>query len=449
MQRHNNNEARPDDKQQVHSHLRRSVERRRQINELKEKRKEIFKRIHEYHYNEQNELRKQLADLESTMDALHQHKRKNLYSRRTHRDFDHYYKHIRYSRIAMLLVTLLLWVLLFILSGPATGFKVVILVLAAITSASNVFELIFLMGVKNRILKPIDNLAKGVAEIMKGNYTVVVDVNTNSEISDLTDAFNDMSNKLYEDEKLNEEYEQNRRLLIANISHDLKTPITSIQGYIEAISDQQGISEEKVGKYLTIINHNAQYMNRLIDDLFLFSKLDMQKLEFNFTLVNARHYMADLMEEFRLELSEKHAVLTYLDELSTDSTARIDPKRLHQVVRNIIDNAKKYGPETGLEIKTRLYTADNSLCLDITNNGPGIPADQLDKIFDRFYRIDTERTKDTASTGLGLAIAKELVVAHGGQITAKSTVNEGTCFTIMLPEASPDRGDNHEEHTHH
>jgi signal transduction histidine kinase len=424
------------------------AERRRQMRELREQRKDLFQRIHESRYNEQVELQRQLHDLETSLDALHGSRRhRNPFERNV--DFKNYYKHIRRSRYIFLIANITLWTLIFVLSGPMRGLRVFILVLALITTLSSVFDLLFLMGVNKRVLKPVENLKKGVDEIMKGNYTVVVDPYSHSEVSSLIDDFNGMARKLYEDEKLQDEYEQNRKLLIANISHDLKTPITSIQGYIEAIKDQREIPPEKMEKYLAIIRNNSQYMNRLIDDLFLFSKLDMQKLEFDFTDVDIRKYMGDLMEEFRLELSERKAGLSYTDELHDESIMRIDPKRFHQVVRNIIGNAVKYGPKEGLSIGARLYTQGGSVCLDVTDNGPGIPEDQLGHVFERFYRVDAERTKDTESTGLGLAIAKELVAAHGGSIAVANAEPAGTRFTITLPGSTPGKEEENEEHTDH
>jgi signal transduction histidine kinase len=428
-----------------------AAERRRQMNALRDKRREIFQRIHESRYNEQIEMRRHLHELEATMDALQGGKghrsHRNPFTR--NEDFKRYYAHVHRTRYIFFAVNLLLWGALFVLSGPATGFKIMILVMALITSAGNLFELFFLLGVRNRILNPVESLKRGVAEIMKGNYTVVVDPNTHSEVSDLIDAFNDMAHKLYEDEQLKEEYERNRKLLIANISHDLKTPITSVQGYVEAIVDQPDMTPDKLRKYLTIIHNNARYMNRLIDDLFLFTKLDMQKLDFDFAITEMRRYMADLMEEFRLELTENRVELQYADDLQNETHARIDPKRLHQVVRNIVDNAVKYGPAEGLRIAARLYAQGESLCLDLRDNGPGIQEDQMGRVFERFYRVDAERTKDMESTGLGLAIAKELIAAHGGNIDVAGGDGGGTRFTIALPIAEPGKEGKDEEHTDH
>lgn len=179
-------------------------------------------------------------------------------------------------------------------------------------------------------------------------------------------------------------------------------------------------------------------MNKLVDDLFLFSKLDMQKLEFLFEDVPIIPFIEDLTEGFKLEFEDGKIDFAFHNRLEDDHIVRIDRKRMHQVFRNIIGNAVKYGSERGLSIRTELYLKDGYFCIDISDNGPGIPEDKLPYIFNRFYRIDTERTKDLASTGLGLAIAKELVEAHGGKIAVSSIAGSGTRFTIMLPAAGRD-----------
>ncbi|MFZ5967743.1 MAG: HAMP domain-containing sensor histidine kinase [Bacillota bacterium] len=291
----------------------------------------------------------------------------------------------------------------------------------------------FLKRIEKRIFKPMEDLKNAVDEIAKGNYNVKVDCEVTNEFGVLIHSFNEMARRLQESEKMKLAYEENRKTLIANISHDLKTPIAAIQGYIEAIADGVVTSPEKVNKYLKIIYHNTNYMNKLIDDLFLFSKLDMDKLDFQYEEILMRPFIEDIMEEFKLELEENQLRFDYIDRLEQDCYVNVDRKRIHQAIRNIIGNAVKYGAEKDLLIQTKMYRSDDFLCLAIQDNGPGIPKDKLPYVFDRFYRIDIERTKDFMSTGLGLAIAKELVEAHKGRITVASVEKEGTCFTIMLP----------------
>jgi signal transduction histidine kinase len=288
---------------------------------------------------------------------------------------------------------------------------------------------------------PIEQLKLGFDEIAQGNYTVKIDCSTPNDLGLLIFSFNEMAQKLHQGEQLQSEYEENRKTLIANISHDLKTPITAIQGYIEALLEEK-INKEDTAKYLKTIHHNTAYINKLIDDLFLFSKLDLQKLDFSYELVQIGAFMNDFMEEYKFDLEEKGICFQFDTELNQDFPVKLDGKRFHQAFNNIISNAVKHGRDTDLSIHIKMFQQNEFICLIIKDNGCGIPADKLPHIFDRFYRIDTERTKDYVCTGLGLAIAKELIEAHGGNITADSTENEGTSFTIMLPIASDKKDGN-------
>lgn len=347
-----------------------------------------------------------------------------------HRECHRMHKSVKYFRPFALLFNLLILFLLFKLSD----IKEILLFIAVLLIAKEIILVWFLLRLEKRVFKPIEDLKNGVEEIAQGNYDVKVECDMRNEIGLLVASFNEMARKLGESERIKSEYEENRKALVANISHDLKTPITSLQGYVEAILDGD-IPPENKEKYLQIIHRNIVYVNRLIDDLFLFSKLDMQKLNFQFACVPIRAFMGDLTEEFRFELAEKQVQLVYIHKMEQDWPVRMDRKRMHQAIRNIISNALKYGPEKGLVIRVGLSKQSDFACIELSDNGPGIPEDKLPHIFDRFYRIDNERTKDLLSTGLGLAIARELVEAHGGRITAASKEGHGTCFTITLPLA--------------
>jgi signal transduction histidine kinase len=402
----------------------RAVEKR-VARESKQKIRELERRSMEEHYKIEREMFEELHRLHPDNPHYEKHRRE--------RSFEQYYKRIKYGRPFGIVFIVLLWTLLFAYGGFHTGLGIVMLIFAILSTIGYFFQIIFFSGLQTRILKPVERLKKGMDEIAGGNYDVKVDAEGNYEMQSLIRGFNAMAEKLKENEKLQSEYEENRKQLIASISHDLKTPITSVLGYIEAISDAKDIPAEKMERYLRIIHNNIAYMNRLIDDLFLFSKLDMQKLAFEFADTPVAPFVSDIMEELALELTEKGIGLIYRDELSDRQHAKIDGKRFNQVVRNIVDNAAKYGAAAGLEITARLYNDGDNIYLDIANNGTAIPEDKLKHIFDRFYRLDTARTKDITSTGLGLAIAKELVEAHGGTISVLSDELKGTCFTISLP----------------
>jgi len=386
---------------------------------------------HRKQHEERDKHNRKMYELRQEFHRSHEELNKELHEklRRQHPELNRYHRHIKYSRPIILIISLAIWYLVF----RYVGFKVISVFFAVIISVGGITELLFLWRLEKRIFNPIGKLRNGVEEIAKGNYNVKVESDVTSGVGSLIDSFNEMAQKLQESEKMKSEYEENRKTLIANISHDLKTPITSIQGYIEAIIDGNTISPENINKYLQVIYSNTAYINKLIDDLFLFSKLDMQKLDFQFVNIQVRPFINDLMEEFKFEFEEKQFDFLYIDKMENDCNVNIDRKRLHQVFRNIIGNAVRYGPERGLSIKTDLYRQDDFVCIDIKDNGPGIHGDKIHHIFDRFYRIDTERTKDFMGSGLGLAIAKELVEAHGGRILVSSVEKEGTCFTVMLP----------------
>jgi signal transduction histidine kinase len=358
-----------------------------------------------------------------------QHKQKFL---KNQQEFRRYHRHLRRVRPVIILFNLVIWYLLF----RYLGVKTIAVVFAVLISVGGIYEVFFLHRLEKRIFEPIDKLKQGVEEITRGNYDVAVECDVFNDLTLLVASFNYMAQQLQANEKLKAEYEENRKKLIANISHDLKTPITSIQGYLEAILERPDQPAGERQKYLRIIHNNTVYMNKLIDDLFLFAKLDMDKLEFQLERIAVRGFMADLMEEFRLELEEKAILFSYADRLESQSLIKIDRKRVHQVIKNIISNAVKYGPEKGLTIQAALFqpaSPPNAVCLSLSDNGPGIPEAKLAYVFDRFYRIDSERSKDGQSTGLGLAIARELIEAQGGRITVANNDGAGSCFSIWLP----------------
>ncbi len=346
-----------------------------------------------------------------------------------YRHFVHYHRRVKYFRPLIILFNLFLWFLII----RYTGIGTLGIVIAVLISIAGIYEIFFLKHLEKQVFNPIDKLKQGVEQIAKGNYQVQVECDVFNDLTLLVASFNEMARRLQESEKLKIQYETNRKTLIANISHDLKTPITAIQGYIEALSERTDLSEAEHRKYLQIIYNNTTYMNRLIDDLFLFSKLDLEKLELQLEILPVRRFMNDVMEEFRLELEDKGIRFDYSDRMTVDCRVKIDRKRVHQAIRNIIGNAVKYGAGQALVVGAVLERADDRIRIELYDNGPGIAADKLPFVFERFYRIDSERTKDELSTGLGLAIARELVEAHGGRIRAVSQLGRGSCFTIELP----------------
>lgn len=346
-----------------------------------------------------------------------------------HGRFLRHYKYFRYLRPAFILFNLLIIYLLF----SWVGIKEVAIFFAVAIGLKELMQLLFLLRLEKRILLPMEKLRQGLDEVARGNYSITLEYDKPNDLELLIAAFNTMTEKLSNSEKRQAEYEANRKALVANISHDLKTPITAIQGYIEALVEGTVAAGEGQRKYLQTIHKNTVYVNKLIDDLFLFAKLDMQKLDLHFERVHIGQFMQDLMEEYKFELAEQNVRLLYHPHLAADYWLQVDGKRIRQALSNLINNAVVHSPGQDLLITVRLYQQAGSICLDIADNGPGIPADKLPFIFDRFYQIDAERPKNCASTGLGLAIARELVEAHQGTLAVSSGRQHGSCFTVRLP----------------
>jgi len=218
---------------------------------------------------------------------------------------------------------------------------------------------------------------------------------------------------------------------VSSISHDLKTPITSIKGYVEGIMDGVANTPEKMDKYLRTIYSKAVYVDKMIDDLLTYSKLDMNQIPFNFEKVNILQFFKDCVAECEYELNKLNIKISIDNQFDRDIELLFDRERMKRVVLNIIDNARKYMNKEKGEISIILRETRSSIIIDIKDNGAGISNDDLQHIFDRFYRSDKARSK-MGGSGLGLAIAKQIVEGHNGKIWARSVENEGTSIIISL-----------------
>ncbi|WLD91674.1 cell wall metabolism sensor histidine kinase WalK [Alkalihalobacillus sp. AL-G] len=297
------------------------------------------------------------------------------------------------------------------------------------------------------ILKPVDKLSDAAAKISEGNLDFTIHASGKDELSRLVNSFDDMRARLKTSLELREQYEMNRKELIANISHDLKTPITSIRGYVEGIKDGVANTVEKYDRYLNTIQAKAQHMDHMIDELFLYSKLDLKRVPFHFEEVDIKAFLEDYLDELQLELSEQNVELT-LKIQSINAVALIDRDKLIRVMNNIIYNSVKYADKSKCLINIDLKDSENMVEVVISDNGPGIPLEEISTIFNRFYRGDPSRNTNTGGSGLGLAIAAQIIDAHGGSIWAESTQGEGLTIHFTLNKRE-DEGDEHEQNPDH
>ena len=285
-----------------------------------------------------------------------------------------------------------------------------------------------------QIVNPIIRLKNAAEQIQKGNYNFQLKAPSKDEIGALFESFEEARKQLKESEETQKKYELNRTELITNISHDLKTPITTIKGYIEGIIDGIPRSKEKQKKYLETIYQNAVHMDSLIEDLFLLSKFDLNQSLYQFENINIKEYLADCYEELQFDFQEKGIKLEYKVDYDENRLVKADRQQLKRVILNIINNAINYKSTSNPKIEIILTEKGAGAQIEIRDNGIGVPDDILDKIFERFYKEDKARSKSSPGTGLGLYIARKIILDHGGSIWAKSQVGSGTSIFFTLPE---------------
>jgi histidine kinase len=303
--------------------------------------------------------------------------------------------------------------------------------------------------VSKSVLKPIETLKYAANQIKEGNLDFRVKINSKDEIGELCLAFEEMRGKLKESVDVQLQYENNRKELISNISHDLKTPVTAIKGYVEGIIDGIADSPEKMDKYVKTIYSKATDIDRLIDELFLFSKLDLNKLPFNFESTDIITYMQDCVEELQLDLEKKDFQLVYHSNIEGNCRVLADRERLKRVITNIVENAVKYTQNERGKIEISLSKSGDNIKFQIKDNGQGISEKDVPFVFDRFFRSDLSRNTATGGSGLGLAIAKLIIEEHNGNIWAESVEGIGTSIFFTLKQIEVDKGSEiNEKDTH-
>ncbi|MCX7748359.1 MAG: HAMP domain-containing histidine kinase [Clostridia bacterium] len=309
----------------------------------------------------------------------------------------------------------------------------VIIIIVALTNG------ILTFFVSRSILKPLKHLEYGTVQIKDGNLNFKIPCQSRDEIGRVCIAFEEMRKKLKESIEMQLKYEEDRKELVSNISHDLKTPITSIKGYVIGILDGVADTPEKLEKYAKTIYHKASDIDKLIDDLFLFSKLDLKKVPFNFEPVNLQNFFSDCIDELSMEMPKKGIDLHFEPLNNPGIEVVIDKEKLKRVITNIADNAEKFMDKESKRLTIKLYEEPETVTVEIRDNGMGINQDELSHIFDRFYRADNSRNSSTGGTGLGLAIAKQIIEGHGGKIFAQSEPNDYTSIFFTLRKYKPEQ----------
>ena len=290
------------------------------------------------------------------------------------------------------------------------------------------FTAIFYL-LQRRSFSYIQKLSDAMREIAEGNLNTYVQVEDDNEFSDMASNLNYMIKELNALMERERESERTKNELITNIAHDLRTPLTSIIGYLELISKSKNLTEETRVNYTEVAYTKAKKLQKLIEDLFGFTKLNYGKIALNLSKVDLVKLLTQLMDEFYPSFSNNNLAYSLKSNVNT-VIITADPNLLARLFENLIGNAIKYGAD-GKEINVKIAATASIVKVSVINYGKVIPEDEIGLIFEKFYRLEQSRSSKTGGTGLGLAIAKNIVELHGGTIEVKSDL-EGTHFIVSL-----------------
>ena len=301
----------------------------------------------------------------------------------------------------------------------------IIIVILVVTAA------LLMLWIYAGISVPLNKLRNATHKIAEGNLNFTMEVTGEDEISDLCRDFEEMRKRLLESTEQKLEYDQESKELISNISHDLKTPLTAIKGYVEGIMDGVADTPEKMDRYIRTIYNKTNDMDRLINELTFYSKIDANRIPYTFNKINVKNYFEDCVEEMGIELESKGFAFSYKNEVGDDVEVIADAEQIKRVINNIVSNSVKYMDKSDPRIDIRVKDVGDFVQIEIEDNGRGIGTKELPNIFERFYRADASR-HSAGGSGIGLSIVKKIIEDHGGKIWASSTLGKGTVMYFVL-----------------
>ena len=282
------------------------------------------------------------------------------------------------------------------------------------------------------IAAPLLNLKKATHNIKEGNLDFELEVEGNDEFSELCQDFEEMRRRLKESAEEKILLDRENKELISNISHDLKTPITAVKGYVEGIMDGVADTPEKMERYIKTIYNKTNEMDHLINELTFYSKIDTNRIPYTFSKLNVEDYFGDCAEEVGLELETRNIELVYANYVEQDVLVIADGEQIRRVIHNIISNAIKYMEKDRKIIQIRVKDVGDFIQVEVEDNGKGIASKDLTHVFDRFYRTDVSRNSSKGGSGIGLSIVKKIIEDHGGKVWATSRLGIGTIMYFVL-----------------
>lgn len=282
------------------------------------------------------------------------------------------------------------------------------------------------------VAAPLVKLKKATKNIKEGNLDFELEVEGDDEFAELCQDFEDMRKRLKANAEEKLLLDKENKELISNISHDLKTPITAVKGYVEGIMDGVADTPEKMNRYIRTIYNKTNEMDHLINELTFYSKIDTNRIPYTFSKISVTEYFNDCAEELKLELDVKGVDLVYANYVDESVLIIADGEQIRRVIHNIVTNSTKYmNKEHGI-IQLRVKDVGDFIQIEVEDNGKGIAAKDLQNIFDRFYRTDFSRNSAKGGSGIGLSIVKKIMEDHGGKVWATSKEGIGTIMYFVL-----------------
>ena len=282
------------------------------------------------------------------------------------------------------------------------------------------------------VATPLVKLRRATQNIKEGNLDFVMEAEGTDEFAELCRDFEEMRRRLKESAEEKVLMDKENKELISNISHDLKTPITAVKGYVEGIMDGVADTPEKMNRYVRTIYNKTNEMDHLINELTFYSKIDTNRIPYTFSKLNVDDYFSDCAEEIGLELETRGIQLYYANYVEKDVLVIADGEQIRRVIHNIISNAIKYMDKPKGVIQIRVKDVGDFVQIEIEDNVKGIAAKDITYIFDRFYRTDVSRNSSKGGSGIGLSIVRKILEDHGGKVWATSREGIGTIMYFVL-----------------
>jgi two-component system phosphate regulon sensor histidine kinase PhoR len=286
-----------------------------------------------------------------------------------------------------------------------------------------------------RIATPILHLSRTAELVKKGDLQAHFAKETRDEIGELADILNEMLAKLRQDVIQLRRLEKMRSQFLGNVSHELRTPIFAVQGYLETLLNEHDLDGETQKKFIDKAHNQAVRLNNLFTDLIDISRIESGEMKMNYTAFNAVKWLKKQIDDLQVIADQHHIQLRFANSQGLKKVmVHGDQERLNQVLVNLVENAIKYNrPQGHVEVSSVLLPGE--IEITVKDNGRAIPEEHLSRIFERFYRVDKERSRSLGGTGLGLAIVKHIIEAHGGKVEVQSRVGEGSLFRFRLKTA--------------